>query len=262
VSPWVFQRLASLKYEYNTKIDRIRTKERKRKISLFPSRQYQTSAPLLCQDESYISTNDIPSNNSTHEIRETSVNTRAVAAAVTSSSSSFSQVHSRYEQYQESELESTKDHSRIRRQKRRFQIKRWFPQRNNQSSSSKTNPSRSEFYIQKAAKQKEYVNMSATTAYPGNATNGHNHNQMNPPPTQPPNQGPPDSYFTESRKGEVNELRQLLRTFSIERDPTKKREIIKKVIAYMTLGIDVSRLFLGIVCDSCLTPCSVDNVHI
>lgn len=53
----------------------------------------------------------------------------------------------------------------------------------------------------------------------------------------------PDSYFTESRKGEVNELRTLLRNFSTERDPKRKRDIIKKVIAYMTLGIDVSRLF-------------------
>lgn len=61
-----------------------------------------------------------------------------------------------------------------------------------------------------------------------------------------PPEGPaavPDSYFTESRKGEVNELRTLLRNFSTERDPKRKRDIIKKVIAYMTLGIDVSRLF-------------------
>merc|ERR1719162_1038400 len=53
----------------------------------------------------------------------------------------------------------------------------------------------------------------------------------------------PDSYFTESKKGEVNELKTLLRNFGTERDPQRKREIIKKVIAYMTLGIDVSRLF-------------------
>jgi len=61
-----------------------------------------------------------------------------------------------------------------------------------------------------------------------------------------PNGGPAgrdDSYFTESRKGEVNELRQLLRTFGTERDKQRKRDIMKKVIAYMTLGIDVSRLF-------------------
>jgi AP-4 complex subunit beta-1 len=52
-----------------------------------------------------------------------------------------------------------------------------------------------------------------------------------------------DSYFTETKKGEVNELRTLLRNFAVEKDLKKKREIIKKVIAYMTLGIDVSRLF-------------------
>eukprot|EP00980_Cylindrotheca_fusiformis_P020612 scaffold7679_cov134-Cylindrotheca_fusiformis.AAC.3 len=67
-------------------------------------------------------------------------------------------------------------------------------------------------------------------------------------PGAPPSNGPgvapvPDSYFTESKKGEVNELRNLLRNFATERDPKRKRDIIKKVIAYMTLGIDVSRLF-------------------
>ncbi|KAL7518604.1 hypothetical protein ACHAWX_003418 [Stephanocyclus meneghinianus] len=69
-----------------------------------------------------------------------------------------------------------------------------------------------------------------------------------PPPStngQPGQPGQPrdESYFTESRKGEVNELRQLLRTFGTEKDRNRKREIMKKVIAYMTLGIDVSRLF-------------------
>jgi AP-4 complex subunit beta-1 len=65
-----------------------------------------------------------------------------------------------------------------------------------------------------------------------------------PPPGAPVGGAPvPDSYFTESKKGEVNELRTLLRNFATERDPQRKREIIKKVIAYMTLGIDVSRLF-------------------
>jgi len=67
-------------------------------------------------------------------------------------------------------------------------------------------------------------------------------------PAQQNGQGPPatDSYFTESRKGEVNELRVLLRTFGTEKDPNRKRDIMKKVIAYMTLGIDVSRLFSDI----------------
>jgi len=63
------------------------------------------------------------------------------------------------------------------------------------------------------------------------------------PPGGPPGAPVPDSYFTESKKGEVNELRTLLRNFATERDPKRKRDIIKKVIAYMTLGIDVSRLF-------------------
>lgn len=64
-----------------------------------------------------------------------------------------------------------------------------------------------------------------------------------PPPGAPPGGVPGDSYFTESRKGEINELRNLLQGFATERDPNRKRDIIKKVLAYMTLGIDVSRLF-------------------
>ncbi len=51
------------------------------------------------------------------------------------------------------------------------------------------------------------------------------------------------SYFTEVKKGEVNELRMLLRNINIERDQGRRREVIKKVIAYMTMGIDVSKLF-------------------
>lgn len=51
------------------------------------------------------------------------------------------------------------------------------------------------------------------------------------------------AYFVQSKKGEVNELQQLLRNLKVQRDPVRKREVVKKVIAYMTLGIDVSRLF-------------------
>ncbi|RLN60233.1 hypothetical protein BBJ29_004816 [Phytophthora kernoviae] len=51
------------------------------------------------------------------------------------------------------------------------------------------------------------------------------------------------NYFTDKKKGEVNELKNLLREVTVEKDVKRKREIIKKVIAYMTLGIDVSRLF-------------------
>lgn len=58
---------------------------------------------------------------------------------------------------------------------------------------------------------------------------------------RPAGQGAP--YFVDQKKGEVNELRQLLRTVGMQRDLQKMRDALKKVVAYMTLGIDVSRLF-------------------
>jgi hypothetical protein len=81
----------------------------------------------------------------------------------------------------------------------------------------------------------------ASTAYP-QTSNPYASSGMPPQPQGGGGAPVPDSYFTESRKGEVNELRNLLRNFATERDMKKKRDIIKKVIAYMTLGIDVSRL--------------------
>merc|ERR1719299_92116 len=68
---------------------------------------------------------------------------------------------------------------------------------------------------------------------------------------QPPSSrsGGNSAYF--EKKGEVHELRQLLRSAATDRDQQKKREAIKKVIAYMTLGIDVSRLFSEMVMASC-----------
>jgi AP-4 complex subunit beta-1 len=66
-------------------------------------------------------------------------------------------------------------------------------------------------------------------------------NQSNPPTN--PAAGPPPQFFVDHKKGEVNELRQLLRNTSLEKDHMKKRDVIKKVIAYMTLGIDVSKLY-------------------
>ncbi|CEM20466.1 unnamed protein product [Vitrella brassicaformis CCMP3155] len=59
--------------------------------------------------------------------------------------------------------------------------------------------------------------------------------------SRPP--GPPPQFFVDHKKGEVNELRQLLRQVQLDKDQQKKRDAIKKVIAYMTLGIDVSKLF-------------------
>lgn len=60
---------------------------------------------------------------------------------------------------------------------------------------------------------------------------------------QPGQQGGPGGVVIEHKKGEVNELKTSLRNPSLDRDPDKKREVIKRVIAYMTLGIDVSKLF-------------------
>ena len=46
-----------------------------------------------------------------------------------------------------------------------------------------------------------------------------------------------------AKKGEVNELKQLLQsTFVGPLDPIRQRQVVQKVIAYMTLGIDVSPL--------------------
>lgn len=62
-----------------------------------------------------------------------------------------------------------------------------------------------------------------------------------PPPSQngPSNTG--GQYF--DRRGEVAELKQGLRSAISERDTAKMKENIKRVIGYMTLGIDMSRLF-------------------
>jgi AP-4 complex subunit beta-1 len=67
---------------------------------------------------------------------------------------------------------------------------------------------------------------------------------------QPPGKAG-STYF--EKKGEVHELRQLLRGAAQDRDQQKKRDAIKKVIAYMTLGIDVSPLFSEMVMASATT---------
>ncbi|XP_003383030.1 PREDICTED: AP-4 complex subunit beta-1-like [Amphimedon queenslandica] len=45
------------------------------------------------------------------------------------------------------------------------------------------------------------------------------------------------------KKSEVGELRSLLRSIEIQRDPAQYQQVVQKVIAYMTLGVDVSPLF-------------------
>ena len=58
--------------------------------------------------------------------------------------------------------------------------------------------------------------------------------------------GPPQ-FFVDNKKGEVSELKTMLKGIMNERDQTKRRDVIKKVIAYMTLGVDVSKLFTDMV---------------
>jgi AP-4 complex subunit beta-1 len=54
-------------------------------------------------------------------------------------------------------------------------------------------------------------------------------------------------FFVDHKKGEVAELMNLLKNPTIDKDLNKKKDIIKRVIAYMTLGVDVSKLFYEMV---------------
>ncbi len=62
-------------------------------------------------------------------------------------------------------------------------------------------------------------------------------------------------YFVDQKKGEVNELRMLMGKLTVQRDKRKMREVVKKVIAYMTIGIDVTRLF-----DQMVMACSTTDL--
>jgi len=54
-------------------------------------------------------------------------------------------------------------------------------------------------------------------------------------------------FFVDHKKGEVVELLKLLTNPATEHNPQKKKEVVKRVIAYMTLGVDVSKLFYEMV---------------
>eukprot|EP00286_Rhodomonas_abbreviata_P030069 CAMPEP_0181301436 /NCGR_PEP_ID=MMETSP1101-20121128/7424_1 /TAXON_ID=46948 /ORGANISM="Rhodomonas abbreviata, Strain Caron Lab Isolate" /LENGTH=621 /DNA_ID=CAMNT_0023406743 /DNA_START=76 /DNA_END=1937 /DNA_ORIENTATION=- len=49
--------------------------------------------------------------------------------------------------------------------------------------------------------------------------------------------------FVDHKKGEIQEIKGLLRDSSVDKDPKQKRAIMEKVVGYMTLGIDMSPLF-------------------
>lgn len=59
--------------------------------------------------------------------------------------------------------------------------------------------------------------------------------------------GQSSPYFSDNKRSEVNELRTTLNTLEVQRDVKRYREACMKVIHYMTLGIDVSRLFTEMV---------------
>ncbi|KYO01435.1 putative AP-4 complex subunit beta [Plasmodium gaboni] len=48
-------------------------------------------------------------------------------------------------------------------------------------------------------------------------------------------------------QSEINKLKDVLKKLPQEKNDDKKREVLKKVIAYMTLGVDVSKLFPDII---------------
>eukprot|EP00282_Hemiselmis_andersenii_P016122 CAMPEP_0114118816 /NCGR_PEP_ID=MMETSP0043_2-20121206/5780_1 /TAXON_ID=464988 /ORGANISM="Hemiselmis andersenii, Strain CCMP644" /LENGTH=599 /DNA_ID=CAMNT_0001211323 /DNA_START=18 /DNA_END=1814 /DNA_ORIENTATION=+ len=49
--------------------------------------------------------------------------------------------------------------------------------------------------------------------------------------------------FVDHKKGEIPELKALLRDSSVDKDPKQKRLVMERVVGYMTLGIDMSPLF-------------------
>ncbi|XP_053990749.1 uncharacterized protein LOC128882925 [Hylaeus volcanicus] len=63
-------------------------------------------------------------------------------------------------------------------------------------------------------------------------------------------------FFSDPKRGEINELKKLLITSQHDHwDYLRQREVLKKVIAFMTMGIDVARLF-----SEMLMACSTSDV--
>ncbi|KAH9578133.1 Beta-adaptin appendage [Trypanosoma melophagium] len=60
------------------------------------------------------------------------------------------------------------------------------------------------------------------------------------------------SYTSTEVRGEVNELRLQLRDPQVEKDPIRKRDVLRKVIGLMTMGVDTSSLFSEMIL-SCFT---------
>ena len=65
-------------------------------------------------------------------------------------------------------------------------------------------------------------------------------------------------YF--DRRGEINELRGLLKNAVLERDISKLGDAVRKVITYMTLGIDLSKLFSEMIMACCTSDILVKKL--
>jgi AP-4 complex subunit beta-1 len=59
-------------------------------------------------------------------------------------------------------------------------------------------------------------------------------------------------YTPAERKGEINELKAMLRDPAVEKDVNRRRDVLKKVLAFMTLGVDTSALFTEMIL-ACVT---------
>ena len=56
------------------------------------------------------------------------------------------------------------------------------------------------------------------------------------------------TFFSESsKKGEVSELQKSLKSPEVQRDARQYKKVIQKVIACMTLGMDLSSLFMDMI---------------
>ena len=56
------------------------------------------------------------------------------------------------------------------------------------------------------------------------------------------------TYFSESnKKGEVSELQKSLQSPEVQRDARQYKKVIQKVIACMTLGMDLSSVFMDMI---------------
>lgn len=56
------------------------------------------------------------------------------------------------------------------------------------------------------------------------------------------------TFFSESsKKGEVSELKKSLQSAEVQRDASLYRKVIQKVVSCMTLGMDLSSLFMDMI---------------